>query len=162
MGEVVTVRSVAQARERERRPYITADDDEGLSAKQRKRVQNASTGFERMLPFIAVEKSDSETAAIAQSLFQQRSFPRDIDNDLANTAVGERFDVVLDERLAAHAQQRLRRVVRQRAHPLAPPGSQDHRAHGHYARLAGGLSFSRAIAGSTCCARKRASGVSPG
>ena len=48
---------------------------------------------------------------------------------LLDTRGSELLDVILDERLAAHAQQWLGYAIGERSHPLAATGSEDHRAH---------------------------------
>lgn len=59
--------------------------------------------------------------------------PGGVDDDLLHAAGAQRLHPALQQRLAAHHQQRLGRVVGQRPHALAPAGGQDQRArvHGH-------------------------------
>lgn len=57
--------------------------------------------------------------------------PSGVDHHLAHTRRGQGLEVPLDEALPAHRQQRLGRVVGQRAHPLAPACRQDEGVHAH-------------------------------
>jgi len=55
--------------------------------------------------------------------------PGGVDDDVPDAGAGERLDVPLDQRFAAHLQQRFGRVVGQRPHALAAPGREDHGSH---------------------------------
>jgi tyrosyl-tRNA synthetase len=54
---------------------------------------------------------------------------RVVDDDVTETCGYKTLDMVENERLAARPQKRLRRVVRQRTHPLSTASGQDHGVH---------------------------------
>lgn len=52
-----------------------------------------------------------------------------VDHDIGEAGLGQRFQVILDQTLAAGLHQWLGRVQGEWAHPLALAGGQDHRLH---------------------------------
>ena len=91
-------------------------------------VQHATCGFQRRL-FKGVANGEPPAAAIATVLCELRGQMGDIDHHIAQSLASQPTQVMLDEGQTTHSQQRLGRVLGQRAHPLADTGSQDHDLH---------------------------------
>jgi hypothetical protein len=96
---------------------------------QRQSSQDAAAGFERALRLLAETDLHAEALAATQCAADELALPREIDDDAFDARARQCLEVILDERLAADFQQRLRPRVGQRAHPFAAPGGQDHGAH---------------------------------
>jgi hypothetical protein len=58
-----------------------------------------------------------------------RAAVREVDHHLGEAARGEMSEMPLDQRHAAHREQRLRLVCRQQAHSLAATGRENHGFH---------------------------------
>jgi hypothetical protein len=71
----------------------------------------------------------AESVAIAERRFDLFAEMGMIDHHLAPAGGGQPFEVPGDQRLAAGAQQRLRRVVGERSQPFTAAGGEDHRLH---------------------------------
>ncbi len=69
----------------------------------------------------------AEGRAVAQRFFEPVAEVGVVDDELGEAGGAQAFDVPHDQRLAAHRQQRLGRVVGERAHALAAAGGEDHR-----------------------------------
>jgi hypothetical protein len=82
------------------------------------------TAFER------VADGQAEARAVAQRRDDLLLQPGGVDHHLAHAAAREGREMPLDQRLAAHAQQRLRAGVGQRPHAFAAAGGEDDRFHG--------------------------------
>ena len=109
-------------------PDIAVDHQERLIAEQPQRPVNPAAGFQGFT-LGRIADGHAETAAVAQIVFDLLAEPGVVDHQFIETRGGQRTNVVLDQRHAGGANQRLRRVQRQRAQPLALAGGQNHRLH---------------------------------
>src|SRR5690349_12466607 len=94
---------------------------------------DAAAGFERLLAFVAVANANIPSRTIAERGRKLLCEMRRVDDDIAHADRRELFQMMLDQHLAADAQQRLRRHVAQRAHAFAAAGGEDHRGADHAA-----------------------------
>ena len=125
-------RAIASARADERRvvelgPDVGGDDERRPRRQQRQRRGDAAGGLER-LRLERPAQRHAERAPSPSAATSCRREVRGVDDDVAESGARERLDLPDDERLAAGLEQRLGRRVRQRTHPLAAPGGEDHRA----------------------------------
>src|SRR5262245_52308955 len=116
-----------QAPERKVGPHVAVDDEEWLVAQERQRGEQAAPRAERLGPLIAVADRDAARAAVPERLADAIAVPGQVDDDVAHAEVDERGEVILDQPVAADLEQRLRQLLRQRAHALAAAGREDHR-----------------------------------
>ena len=111
---------------------VAADDDERIRAQQRQRTHDAAERLERSLGTVAlarVRQRDAEVLAVAERAFECVGQVRHVDDHFTHPGARQPLDLPLDQAPSTSLQQRLRRVVRQRAHPLAPPRRQYQRSH---------------------------------
>ncbi|CAM5512045.1 hypothetical protein RLIN73S_00388 [Rhodanobacter lindaniclasticus] len=108
-------------------PDVAADGENGLRPQQRQGVEQAAAGFQRLRAFVHVADAQAPARAIAQDAGKLLGEMRGVDRHVVHADRGELLQMPDDQRLAAHAQQRLGRAVGQRAHALAAAGGEDQR-----------------------------------
>jgi hypothetical protein len=101
----------------------------GCGPEQGQRSGDAAGGFERSGRFRRVGDLQAESVAIAERRFDLLAEMSMVDHHLAPAGGSQTFEVPGDQRLAAGAQQRLRRVVGERPQPFTAAGREDHRFH---------------------------------
>jgi hypothetical protein len=72
----------------------------------------------------------AERSAVAERRDESLREMGGVDDDVAASGPGQRFDLPDDKRFAACLEQRLGRRIGQRAHPLAAARGEDHGADG--------------------------------
>lgn len=108
-------------------PHVAACHQERLRPQQRQCIEHAAACFQRCGAFVGVADAQAPARAVAQrgrELFGQM---RGVDHHVVHAGRNQLFQVPCDQRLAAHAKQRLGRVLGQRAHALAEAGGEDQR-----------------------------------
>jgi hypothetical protein len=125
---------------------VAVDDQEGLAAEQRQRMRDAAGRLERGR---RGRPSNAQPPArpVAQRALELHAEMGMVDDDLAHAGARKRLEMPDDQRLAARLEQGLRAVVRERTHPFAAAGRENHGAHGlrgHRARLPSTWSIKRA------------------
>jgi hypothetical protein len=128
VSEVVAAQDRAQRGKREVGMQVGVDRGEGSGTEQRQRLRDAARGLERRR-FRRIADSHPEARTVAQRRLDLVAEMRVVDHQVAETRDRETLDQTRDERLSTRLEQRLRRGVGQRAHPLAAPGGQKHHIH---------------------------------
>ncbi|MNQ32780.1 hypothetical protein D3C85_461950 [compost metagenome] len=128
VGQVIRQRLIHQSAIIRINPGIAVDHQKGLAAEQWQCLHDAARSLEGTL-LRRPQDLDPELAAIAEGLHQLVAKPGVVDDKLGHPGRLELLDVVDDEGLAPHRQQRLGQQVGERAHPLPTARGQDHRLH---------------------------------
>ncbi|MNQ94108.1 hypothetical protein D3C85_1096090 [compost metagenome] len=157
MGQVIRQRLIHQSAIIPVNPGIAIDHQKGFWAQQGQCLHYAARGLEGAL-LRRPQDLDPELAAIAERLHQLVAEPGVVDHKLGHPGRLELLDVVDDEGLAPHRQQRLGQQVGERAHPLPTARGQDHRLHGCSPEACATLSRP----GSTTCSSHRPKRASTG
>src|SRR5439155_21483549 len=89
------------------------------------RRRNAARGFE-WRRFDRPFDPYAPSSAIVQKIDQLVRMVRRVDDEIAKSGARERLDLPDDQRLAADTKEGFRRLIGERAHPLAAPGGKDH------------------------------------
>ncbi len=98
---------------------VAIDYEKRLVAEQGQGVGDAAGGFQRARRFRRIADSQTPLRAVAERCLDLLAEVGVVDDDLGEPGCRQSFQMPGDERLAAHRQQRLGRVVGQRAHPFA-------------------------------------------
>ncbi len=113
------------------RKDVARHHPEGLGAGGRQQLQrlgNATGGFQRtavVAAFHRVVDRQAPAAAIAQHNGVLRLQPGGVDHHLSHPGTCQGFEVVFDQWLAMHRQQRFGGGIGERAHALAAAGGKD-------------------------------------